>query len=169
MADSSAEGDYGRFFDVARRSLMGQAFLLTGDIEDSRDLVQEVLFRAWREWPRVSRYEDPQGWARRVLLNLTTDRWRRERGRRRASLKPDSRVSPATEVGHLDVVDALHRLPKDHQRALVLHDVVGLSVAEIAGDLNVPEGTVRSWLSRGRVALAADLGLKQTRTGEAAE
>jgi len=49
VADSNDEGDYERFFDVAKRSLMSQAFLFTGDMEDSRDLVQEVLFRAWRE------------------------------------------------------------------------------------------------------------------------
>lgn len=169
MVDSSAEDDYERFFDVAKRSLMGQAFLLTGEIEDSRDLVQEVLFRAWREWPRISRYEDPQGWARRVLHNLTTDRWRRERGRRLVKLMPDALTTPAPDVGHLDVIEALHRLPRDQQRSLVLHDVVGLSVVEIATELHAPGGTVRSWLSRGRAALAADLGIDQSREEEAAE
>jgi DNA-directed RNA polymerase specialized sigma24 family protein len=66
------------------------------------------------------------------------------------------------EVGHLDVVEALHRLSQNQQRALVLHDVVGLSVVEIAAELNAPAGTIRSWLSRGRLALAADLGLLPT-------
>jgi RNA polymerase sigma-70 factor (ECF subfamily) len=169
LADSSEESGYRCFFDVAKRSLMAQAFLLTGDIEDSRDLVQEVLFRAWREWNRISRYDDPQGWARRVLHNLTTDRWRRERGRRFVELSPEALVAPAPGVGHLDVVEALHRLPKDQQRALVLHDVVGLSVVEIAADLNAPEGTIRSWLSRGRIALAGDLGLSPTPAEEVAE
>jgi len=144
LADSNAEGGYERFFGVAKRSLMGQAFLLTGDIDD------------------------PQGWARRVLQNLVTDRWRREHGRRRARLAT-SVVSPAPEVGHLDVVEALQRLSRDQRRALVLHDVVGLSVVEVAADLKVPEGTVRSWLSRGRTALAADLGINPTRTAETPE
>ena len=72
-------------------------------------------------------------------------------------------------VGHLDVVDALRRLPSDQQRALVLHDVIGLSVAEVARELRVPEGTVRSWLSRGRAALAADLGVAQHAGREAGE
>jgi RNA polymerase sigma factor (sigma-70 family) len=60
---------------------------------------------------------------------------------------------------HIDVVNALRRLPVDQQRALVLHDVVGLSVVEVAADLEAPQGTVRSWLSRGRTALAKDLGI----------
>jgi RNA polymerase sigma-70 factor, ECF subfamily len=162
LADSKDESGYEAFFDVAKRSLMAQAFLLTGDVEDSRDLVQEVLFRAWRQWPRISQYEDPHGWARRVLHNMTTDRWRRERGRRLVELRPDSVVAPMPEVGHLDVVEALHRLSQNQQRALVLHDVVGLSVVEIAAELNAPAGTIRSWLSRGRLALAADLGLLPT-------
>jgi RNA polymerase sigma-70 factor (ECF subfamily) len=72
-------------------------------------------------------------------------------------------------VGHLDVIEALHRLPRDQQRSLVLHDVVGLSVVEIATELHAPGGTVRSWLSRGRAALAADLGIDQSREEEAAE
>lgn len=169
MADSNDEDGYERFFDQAKRSLMSQAFLLTGDIEDSRDLVQEVLFRAWREWPRISRYEDPQGWARRVLHNLTTDHWRQKRRRRLVQIKPDSQVTRAPGVGHLDIVEALHRLSMSQQRALVLHDVIGLSVLEIAAELNAPGGTVRSWLSRGRAALATDLGLNSTLGEEVVE
>lgn len=169
MANSKDEDAYERFFGVSKRSLMSQAFLFTGDVEDSRDLVQEVLFRAWREWPRISQYEDPQGWARRVLHNLITDHWRQKRGRRLVPLTPDSVVTGAPGVGHLDIVQALHRLSKSQQRALVLHDVVGLSVLEIAAELNAPRGTVRSWLSRGRAALAEDLGLGPTVGEEVAE
>lgn len=169
MADSNDESGYERFFDVAKRSLMSQAFLFTGDIEDSRDLVQEVLFRAWREWPRISRYEDPQGWARRVLHNLTTDHWRQKRGRTLVRLAPDATVTRPPGVGHLDIVGALQRLSRSQQRALVLHDVVGLSVVETAAELGAPEGTVRSWLSRGRAALAADLGLNPTIGEEVAD
>ncbi len=50
----------------------------------------------------------------------------------------------------------------------MLHDVVGLSVNEVASDLEVPEGTVRSWLSRGRTALATELGLDRAWAGEGA-
>jgi RNA polymerase sigma-70 factor (ECF subfamily) len=169
LADSKDENGYEGFFDVAKRSLMSQAFLFTGDVEDSRDLVQEVLFRAWREWPRISQYEDPQGWARRVLHNLTTDHWRQKRGRHLVRLEPDSVETRAPGVGHLDIVAALHRLSRSQQRALVLHDVVGLSVVEVAAELNAPTGTVRSWLSRGRAALAEDLGLSPTVGEEVAE
>ena len=78
-------------------------------------------------------------------------------------------MTHAPGVGHLDIAEALHRLSRSQQRALVLHDVVGLSVVEIAAELNVPRGTVRSWLSRGRAALAADLGLNPTVGEDVAE
>jgi RNA polymerase sigma-70 factor (ECF subfamily) len=169
VAESRAETEYERFFAVAKRSLMAQAFLLTGDVEESRDLVQEVLFRAWRQWSRVGSYDDPLGWARRVLHNLAIGRWRRERSRRRFHAEPNAAVASPPDVGHLDVIEALHRLPEHHQRALVLHDVAGLTVVEVAAELEAPEGTVRSWLSRGRTALASDLGLMRAPAGEGAE
>lgn len=167
MADSSAQGDYEHFFIGAKRSLMGQAFLLTGDIEESQDLVQETLLRVWREWPRIGGYEDPGAWARRVLHNLAIDRWRHDRGRRRLRAM-DRATSPPPGTGHLDIIGALHRLSVNEQRALVLHDVVGLSVSEVAADLDAPEGTVRSWLSRGRNSLAKELGRNAARAGEGA-
>jgi len=170
LADSSAQAEYERFFVRAKRSLMGQAFLLTGDIEESKDLVQEALLRAWRDWPRISKYQDPNAWVRRVLHNLIIGRWRRERGRRRFQTGTDhGLVTAPPSIGHLDIVEALHRLSPNEQRALVLHDVVGLSVHEVSGELGAPEGTVRSWLSRGRSSLAVELGLKPARAGEGVE
>ncbi len=170
MVDSSAQAEYERFFVRAKRSLMGQAFLLTGDIEESKDLVQEALLRAWRDWPRISKYQDPDAWVRRVLHNLIIGRWRRQRGRRRFQTRTDhGLVTAPPSIGHLDIVEALHRLTPNEQRALVLHDVVGLSVHEVAGEIGAPEGTVRSWLSRGRSSLAVELGLKSARAGEGVE
>lgn len=167
MGDGDPDGDpkreYVLFFGVAKASLMGQAYLLTGDVEESRDLVQETLLRAWKNWSRVIGYEDPHRWARRVLHNLAVSRWRKEQVRKLNRIVAGSEMTGSELAGpdaaHIDVVNALRRLPVDQQRALVLHDVVGLSVVEVAGELGAPEGTVRSWLSRGRTALAKDLGI----------
>ncbi|MGA3215699.1 MAG: sigma factor [Acidimicrobiales bacterium] len=106
LADSSGVGGYEEFFDVAKRSLVSQALLFTGHVEDARDHLQEVLFRACREWDRISRYEDPQGWACRAPHNLSTDHWRRKRGRRLVQLTAESQVIRVPEVGHLDIVEA---------------------------------------------------------------
>jgi DNA-directed RNA polymerase specialized sigma24 family protein len=107
VAEPSAETEYERFFAIAKRSLMAQAFLFTGDVEESRDLVQEVLFRAWREWSHVGAYDDPPGWARRVLHNLAIGCGRRERS------------MAAAAVGHVAAGTApagLTNRPANHRR-----------------------------------------------------
>jgi RNA polymerase sigma-70 factor (ECF subfamily) len=55
-------------------------------------------------------------------------------------------------------------LPRQQREALVLHDGIGLSAAEVAIELGVPEGTVRSWLSRSRAMLAPILGAEDNAT-----
>lgn len=158
MVDTDPEDGYLVFFNAAKASLVGSAYLYTGNIDEAHDLVQEVLLRARKNWPKLRSYDDPQAWARKVLHNLAVSRWRRHRVRRAASLPSASEADPP-DVAHLDLVRALRRLPVAQRRALILHDVEGLSVAEVATEMSVPEGTVRSWLSRGRNALAKDLQL----------
>jgi RNA polymerase sigma-70 factor (ECF subfamily) len=172
VQDSAARSlvaGYEEFFAASKASLMGLAYLLTGDVQESQDLVQETLLRAWRNWPNISSYEDPKAWTRRVMHNLAIGKSRRARIRYATATQERPIASSEMPVGHLDVVDALRRLPLDQQRALVLHDVIGLGVAEVALELRAPEGTVRSWLSRGRAALAADLGVARHVARQAGE
>jgi RNA polymerase sigma-70 factor (ECF subfamily) len=158
VSNDDPNDGYVAFFAVAKGSLMGQAYLLTGDVEEARDLVQETLLRAWKNWPTVRSYEDPNQWARRILHNLAVSRWRRERLHNLVRFRAPTQVA-GPDASHLDVTNALRLLPMDQRRALVLHDVAGLTVVEVAAEIGVPEGTVRSWLSRGRKALAKDLGI----------
>jgi RNA polymerase sigma-70 factor, ECF subfamily len=160
---------YDEFFVASKAGLMGLAYLLTGNVQESQDLVQETLLRAWRDWPHISSYEDPKAWTRRVMHNLAVGRSRRARVRHAAASRVAQIASEDPMIGHLDVVAALHRLPQDQQRALVLHHVIGLNVAEVAREMAAREGTVRSWLSRGRAALAADLGIEQGTSKQAGE
>ncbi len=148
------------FFDGEQRSLLGQAYVLTGDIEEARDLVQEVFVRVWQKWDRVSSLEDPAAWARHVLRNLAIGRWRRtrRRGARVPLVDGDSATAPP-DVGHVDLVHALYELPEKQRVVLVLHDVVGLSVAEVAAEIGSPEGSIRGWLSIGRRELGRALGM----------
>jgi RNA polymerase sigma-70 factor, ECF subfamily len=140
--------------------LFGQAYLVVGEYHEAQDLVQETLVRVWQHWSRVSGYEEPRAWARHVLHNLAVSRWRRMRVR--ATVAEVERSTPPPDIGHLDLFDALRRLPVRQRSAIVLHDVEGLSVSEVASELKVPEGSVRGWLSRGRASLAADLASGET-------
>ena len=66
-------------------------------------------------------------------------------------------VAPPNDDGVL-LVRALRQLPEHQRRALALHYLYDMSVEEIAMETDAPTGTVKSWLSRGRAALAVVLG-----------
>jgi RNA polymerase sigma-70 factor (ECF subfamily) len=150
------------FFAATSPGLVGQAYVLTGNLQEAQDLVQEAMLRAWREWPKISNYEDPVGWVRKVVHNLAVSRWRRLAVRRRHEAAERVVDSPAPDVGHLDLVAVVAKLPAGQRRALVLFDVVGLSGEEVAAELGVPAGTVRGWLTRARRTVAEQLGWDDT-------
>jgi RNA polymerase sigma-70 factor (ECF subfamily) len=129
------------------------AFVLTGDLATAQDLTQEALLRTWAHWSRVVTYDDPQAWTRRVLYNLAVSKSRGDRVRRETP-RDAPRSTPPPSDSHLMLAAALRSLPEDHVRALVLHDGAGHSISEVATEMHVPEGTVKSWLSRGRAAAA---------------
>lgn len=99
--------------------------------------------------------DDPEGWVRRVAYNLAISRFRRARRLVLGAECVDGAVE-FDERGRV-VLEALAGLPRREREALVLKHLVGLSVAEIARELTAPEGTVKSWLSRGRTHLSAAL------------
>jgi RNA polymerase sigma-70 factor (ECF subfamily) len=159
--------EFGHFFDEAKPRLVGQAYLFTGNLQDAQDAAQEALLRAWKDWDRVGRLDDPHAWVRRVLHNLLVSSWRRARTRRlRGGLLRGAEGAPS-DVGHLDVVAALRRLPVNQQRAIVLRTIAGLSAADVAAELGTTEATVRVWLARARATLATELQLG--RVGEECE
>jgi RNA polymerase sigma-70 factor (ECF subfamily) len=144
------------FFDRTFPALVGQAYLLTGDLQEAQDLAQEALTRAWDRWPLLSAYDDPGAWTRRVLHNLAVSRLRR-RGVERRHERTVRATTPGPSAEAVDLVRALERLPVAQRRALVLHEVLALTTEEVAREMNASPGTVRKWLHRARTALVAAL------------
>jgi len=105
-------------------------------------------------------------WSYRVATNACLDELRRRRRRPAPGLPDDDallgadRTSPIDDVvvGEVTVDAALQALPPEFRAAVVLRDVCALDYAEIAEVLDVPPGTVRSRIARGRALLAARLG-----------
>jgi RNA polymerase sigma-70 factor (ECF subfamily) len=89
------------------------------------------------------------------MYNLAVSQWRRSR--RLVPIGELELKGPDQHPDALALSAALRSLPHRQAQAIVLHDAAGLSAIEVANELNVPEGTVRSWLSRGRAVLAARL------------
>ncbi|GAB7042880.1 MULTISPECIES: RNA polymerase sigma factor [Catenuloplanes] len=134
-----------------------QLYAYLGDHAEAQDLVQEAFCRALERWPAVRGYDDPPAWVRRVAWNLATSRMRRVQVALRHLAGQREQHAAGPEPDHVDLVRALAALPARQRRAVVLHYLGALTTAEIAAQEEVAEGTVRSWLSRGRTALAARL------------
>ncbi len=141
-----------------------QLYAYFGDRQEAQDVVQEAFCRALAKWNTVSRYEDPVAWVRRVAWNLAVSKWRRARTAMnflRKQKPAEPRVEgPSPE--RVALVTALATLPATQRRAMVLRYLADLTVAEIAEREGVAEGTVKSWLSRGRTAVAAHLRPTET-------
>ena len=155
-AQDDRSASFDSYFRSSRQPLVAMAYVMTGDLQVAQDLTQEAFLRTWSRWRHVSTYDDPKAWTRRVRYNLVVSNARRDRVRRRSGPVPVP-VSPPDE-SHLMLAAALRALPRNQMMAIVLHDGAGMSVHEVALDMKVPEGTVKSWLSRGRAAAAAKLG-----------
>jgi len=145
------------------------AYRLTGNDADAQDLVQEVLLRV-RRGLETYRPGSLEGWLSRITTNAFLDDVRRRRRRPTVPLPEDAdRVvaDPSATAGpdaalasatlSADIQAALLALPEDFRVAVVLCDVVGLQYEEIAADLGVPIGTVRSRIHRGRAQLRKTL------------
>ncbi len=146
---------FDEFYRGTSRRLLHYAYALTGDLSEAQDLVQEVYVRAWQRWGRISAYDSAESWLRLVLARLATDRWRRLASFRSAMTRsgPERSVDgPGDDT--VVLVRALRRLPESQRRAIALHYLYDLSVDDIAMETSVATGTVKSWLSRGRAALA---------------
>ncbi len=136
-----------------------QLYAYFGDRQEAQDVVQEAFVRALARWRTVSAYDDPVAWVRRVAWNLAVSRWRRARTAL-AFLRRQRRDEAHTDGPNPErvaLVEALGTLPDTLRRAMVLRYLADLTVADIAAREGVPEGTVKSWLHRGRAALAAQL------------
>jgi len=155
---ASLDRDFAALYQARFVDLTAQLYAFTGDALETQDLVQEAFIRAWKRWDRISRYDDPGAWVRRVAWNLAMTRHKRLKIFRRV---PDHRVTPPptpeSGLDRLDLVVALRKLPHQIRRVVVLHYLADMSIADIVAELDVAEGTVKSWLRRGRTELAIDL------------
>ena len=177
-------GDRRALDDLLRRHqprLWAVCRRLTGSDADADDAAQEALVAIVRALPSFDGRSRFGTWAYRIAVNASLDELRRRRRRALPGLPGDAEgpgperplragmPGPERMPGHepvarttdpesaaltADVDAALRRLPPDFRAAVVLRDLCGLDYAEIAEILDLPLGTVRSRISRGRAALA---------------
>lgn len=139
-----------------------------GHPEDALDATQEALIAITRGINRFDGRSRFTTWMYRVATNAALDEARRRRRRPIASehLADISTGTDPTEAvdARLDVDAALATIPPDYRAAVALRDLVGLDYAEIASVLDIPIGTVRSRIARGRATLANRIGNREDPT-----
>ena len=154
--------EFDEFATAAWPRLVRTAYLLTGDHHVAEELAQTALVRTYSHWRRVRR-TDALAYARRVLVNLNIDRFRRRNGTvdvgdqllETVPSRPDNRVDERDEAVRL-----LRTLTDRERRIVVLRHYFDLSEAEVAQELGVARGTVKSTLSRalGKLRVAVENG-----------
>ncbi|WP_244930672.1 RNA polymerase sigma factor SigM [Nocardioides sp. W7] len=165
---------FGVLFGRHRDRLWAVALRTMGNAEDAADGLQDGMIAAYRRAATFRGDAAVTTWLHRVVVNACLDRLRASKVRRTEALPDDleeyvGRGSLVTSgPGSGDPADAsvraerrravlaaLSRLPAEQRAALVLVDMEGYAVAEVAVMLDCPEGTVKSRCSRGRTRLAA--------------
>jgi RNA polymerase sigma-70 factor (sigma-E family) len=148
------------FFASEFRALRRLGFLLTGDWAQAEELAQEAMVRTFAAWEQVRHYQQPAAFARKVLLNRHRSLLRRAVVEARHALRAarDEAQQPAFSGEELVVWQALRQLPTRQCHAIVLRFCLDLSEAEVARQLGMPAGTVKSLVHRGLQRLRAQLG-----------
>lgn len=154
--------DFDTFYATSSRRVLAHVAMMVGSQAEAEDSVAEAYLRAWNRWHKISRYENPEAWVRQVAYRLAVSTWRKAVNRLYAHRRETTDRSvdvggDAVSPDHVAIVAALRRLPARQRRVIVLHYLVGLSVAEIHEETGVPVGTITTWLARGRRAMAAYL------------
>lgn len=145
------------FYTASYSRVVAQVYAMIGDHDEARDCVQEAFVRAWSHRGQLDKTHAPEAWVRTTAYRLAVSRWRRMVRGRRAPDRALQDPAPADGPGpdRVALVAALRTLPEEQRRALVLHHLCDLPVADVAAEVGAPVGTVKARLSRGRAALAA--------------
>ncbi len=153
--------NYDRLYAVARR--------MVSDAGDAEDATQEALLRGWREIPKLRDPDRYEGWQLRLLIHACYDVLR---GRRRRTLHTTVRALPEVMTMDADwlaerdqLAAAFKRLSPEHRAVVVLFFYREMTPNEIAGQLQIPIGTVNSRLHYGTRALRAVLEADERTAG----
>ena len=180
LLQAHVDGDpdaFGLLFARHRDRLWAVALRTMGNPEDAADALQEALISAFRRAGSFRGEAAVTTWLHRIVVNSCLDRMRsnkvraadalpddlEERAGRGSLSTADSHVGPddaalATDRRRI-VLDALRTLPPEQRAALVLVDMEGYGVAEVAEILGCAVGTIKSRCARGRARLAPLLGV----------
>jgi RNA polymerase sigma-70 factor, ECF subfamily len=147
---------YSWFFRGEYPAVVRAAYLVAGDRGAAEDAAQEAFIQLLRHWRKVSHYEQPDAWVRRVALRIAMRRAKRDRKRVEIEQSRDRpETTPSTD---LDLMDEVRALPPQQRAAVVLFYYEDRPVAELATILGCSESTAKVHLHKARKSLGLRLG-----------
>ena len=154
----TAPADYEALFRSEFPRLVSLGVAMVGRRDVARDLAQETMLRAHRQWDSLSTYDVPQAWLRRVMVNLLIDHQRSAKAEQRALRRLGD---PDEPTGGEPAVDEwwelVGPLPERQRTIATLYYAEDLSVDEIAGLLGVTAGTIKASLHKARASIGQRL------------
>jgi RNA polymerase sigma-70 factor, ECF subfamily len=167
LATGAESQSFASFYQREYHSVVALAYALTGRAAAAEELAQDAFLAAYRSWAKVSAYEAPGAFVRRVVANMSVSFRRRLAAEARAIARLASR--PSLWASPLPSADAdfwrsVRSLPRRQAQVLALRYLEDRSDGEIAQVLGCSEATVRVHLHNGRAALAVKLGIEPGRS-----
>lgn len=174
LVQKAARGDVEAFAHLVRNysGLVYRVAMRVLGPQEAQDASQEVWIRVWRNLKRFRGDSAFSTWLYKITVNTCLNARKREQTREAREfgdevlypaipIPPGDEYDPETaalnEERRAEIFRALERVRVEHRAALVLRHMEGLSYREVAQILEVPDGTVKGWVSRGRAALLVAL------------
>lgn len=151
-----ADAEYAWFYQAEYANVARSVFLILQDRQRAEDIAQDAFVQLYTDWRRVSRYERPDAWVRRVAIRMAIRHLNRERMRSILERRVVDPVMP--EPVDIDLLRAIGELPAAQRVAIVLFYFEDRPIAEIVDLLGSSEGAVKMSLQRARRRLAELLG-----------
>jgi RNA polymerase sigma-70 factor (ECF subfamily) len=153
---SDAEVEFAWLFRTEFEPVVRTVFLILHDRDRARDIAQDAFTELLTRWSKISRYERPDAWVRRVAIRMAIRFLDRERRRPWVERELDpTRLPQPTDI---DLLRAIHELKPTQRAAIVLHYFEDRPIAEVADILGGSPGAVKVTLHRARHRLAELLG-----------
>ena len=167
MSGSPAGEDaFDEFYQSTAHRVLNLVYASTGDLTLAQDCTQEAFSRAWQQWSKVSKCDDPLAWVRTVARRLAISVWRKRTNQNLAHIRHGARAStPGPTEDRVTVMTALRTLSGPVREAVTLHYLADLSIEQIAYQTDTPAGTIKARLHRGRQQLVQALGSEESRHG----
>jgi RNA polymerase sigma-70 factor (ECF subfamily) len=153
MADIAA---FEAFVHQYERLILNYLWRMTGEEQSAYDLAQETFLRAWEHFAKIQQYQNPRAWLFRVATNLALSLRARRQGPVGMALPFDATNDPGASDPARHVVESemvrltLQTLAPKQRAMLVLRELYGLSIEEIAGVLDMSHDAVKMALCRAR-------------------